>query len=90
MDIVDDIMARLRAKAPELPDDVLHQVAVEVGEEWGGRRCYVRQRQAERHALVLGSQIRAGASIGEAVAAAGIDRTYAWRILSRPMRRPGR
>ena len=82
-DIVDDVLQRLRALAPDIPPQVTQQLEVQSREVWGGSRCYVALRPTVHRTAKMAEALRAQRPLREVFAEAGIGKAYGYRLLQR-------
>jgi hypothetical protein len=84
-DVIDKLIAQLYAAAPELGPDRIRAIAVKLRHDMGGRREYVRAEPSEGKASVSAQCLAAGASLHEALEAAGLrpGSGYARRFVMR-------
>ena len=82
-DIVDDVLQRLRALAPDIPAQITQQLEAQTREAWGATRPYVAKRPALQRSVVLGDGLRAGKSLTEVFDQAGIKRSFGYELLAR-------
>ncbi len=82
-DIVDDVLQRLRALAPDIPPQITQQLEAQTRQAWGGTEPYVAKRPALQRSLALGDGLRAGKSLSQVFDEAGVKRSFGYTLLSR-------
>lgn len=85
-DIVDDVLQRLRALAPDIPAQITQQLEAQTRQAWGGTEPYVAKRPALQRSLALGDALRSGKPLGQAFDEAGVKRRFGYSLLSRRLR----
>jgi Mor family transcriptional regulator len=66
-DIIDDLLARVIALAPDFSAAIAHQVSREIRDQWAGDRVYISRRAGEGHSS-RNEQIKRDHQIGERMA----------------------
>lgn len=87
-DILDRILNTLSQVAPDISADALTATEARLRFEFGG--CdggYIAKRPALQRSTVIGQQLRQGASLEQAVQAAGIKRRQGFNLLAKPVLR---
>lgn len=82
-DIVDDVLQRLRALAPDIPAQITQQLEAQTRQAWGGTEPYVAKRPALQRSLVLGEGLRAGKPLAQVFDEAGIKRRFGYTLMGR-------
>lgn len=102
VDIVDDLLTRMRTAVAGLPDDAVRLVEASIRQEWGGTEPYIRKhtRQARggpparlrpelgpaERAAVLATGLRAGKPIAELFREAGYSKTRGFCALAKRLK----
>jgi hypothetical protein len=90
-DFLDRVLKTLAQSIPELSADKLRAAEVQIRQTDGGTEAgYIAKRGPDCKAWVIGQQLQAGSALGDCFAAASTTRRSGYRILSRPLRQPGR
>lgn len=87
-DILDRLLQALAQAAPGIAPDAIMRVEAELRREFGGVEAgYVAKRIPLQRAAALGMQLQAGATLQQAIAAAGCTKSTGYRTLARPIKR---
>lgn len=102
MDIIDDVLTRVRGAVEGLPDQALLGVEAEIRREWGGTEPYVRKhiRDARggrpsllmpelspaQREAIVAQGLQAGRSLPELFRAAGLCRSKGFKVLAKKVR----
>lgn len=82
-DVLDKIMAQVRAAAPELPAARVNAIALQIRRDIGGSACYIKKAPAAGKAFRLGVALAAGVPLSQAFGEIGISRATGFRLLRR-------
>lgn len=87
-DILDRMLQRLQALAPEVQEPRLTALEAQLRAELGGCEAgYIAKRPALQRQHALGQALQAGLAPADAFAATGIARSTGFRLIGRPLRR---
>jgi hypothetical protein len=81
-DFLHQVIAAASAATLESPGAVA-ALEVALRQQWGGGRVYIQKAPSDRVAAVLAVELAAGATPGQAIAAAGCSSSTGYRLLSR-------
>lgn len=82
-DIVLRFIAAMRDAGASFTEEVANVAEQNIRQEFGGARAYVSKRPARGKAVALGTAIRSGANIREAMAKANVAKTWGYALLMR-------
>ena len=85
-DVVDAVIAKLRALAPVVTEDLLVDIEVTLRQGFGGGRHYVKKAPSFVKSAALGKALRQRIPLKAAINELGITSTYARRLLNRRAR----
>lgn len=86
----DDIVLRfldaMRQAGASFTEDVAVQAELHIRQELGGERHYIARSPKRGKAIALGSAIRSGANITEAMRKVGVSRGYGFKLMAVKLR----
>jgi hypothetical protein len=82
-DGLDLILDRLRAAAPDYPEDKLRTAALQIRHDMGGGPVYIKKAPAEGKAFRLGIALAAGVPLAQAFADVGVGRRQGYYLVKR-------
>lgn len=85
-DVIEDLVARLLAAAPDLPVERVTAIAVEIRRDWGGGKHYVKKAPTLGKAFGLGTALAAGVPLSQAFAEVGVSARHGLRLAARRWR----
>ena len=80
-DMLDKIMAQVRAAAPELPAARVDAIALQIRRDIGGSEVYIKKAPTAGKALRLGVALAAGVPLTQAFGEIGVSRATGFRLL---------
>lgn len=85
-DVIDDLIAELRAEFPEVRQDRVLRFEVMLRDRWGGERPYVSRHPGKKNAWGLGTSLSVGMTLDQAFEAVGVSRRWGQALLLRRLR----
>jgi hypothetical protein len=82
-DILNEIMAQIRAAAPNLPQGCLEATALKIRRDWGGASAYIKKAPAEGKVWRGAAALAAGAPLDMVILEMGCTKQHAYRLLKR-------
>jgi hypothetical protein len=87
-DILDRVLERLQALAPDVPRPALTALEAQLRAELGGCEAgYIAKRQTLQRQHALGQALAQGQTPAQAFATAGVARRTGFRLMARPLQR---
>ena len=89
-DFLDRVLQQLAQQLPELTPERRLQAELRIRQVEGGIEAgYIAKRPAMQRISRMGQALQHGATLGDAIQAAGVKRRQGYNILRKPMRQPG-
>lgn len=85
-DILFRFIQAMRQSGATFSDEIAVQVEMQLRQEVGGQRVYIPKAPARVKTQRLATAIRTGAKISEAMAQAGVHKTWGYALMSRKIR----
>lgn len=82
-DLLDRIVAQLKAAAPELPAARVDAIALQIRRDVGGSEVYIKKAPVAGKALRLGAALAVGVPLTQAFADLGVSTSYGYRLVRR-------
>ena len=87
-DILDRLLHALAQAAPGIAPEAILLTEATLRQEFGGcEGGYIAKRAPLQRAVKLGQHLQSGATLQQAISAAGCTKSTGYRIMSRPIKR---